>query len=203
MRLNEIVMNNAWRMRYCKSERAEKQEVNSALPYESRLSDNTLLLISHSISLRESLPLMCGFQKDCLRSRWNLNSETVIQSVRNVKKAAENVSEQLRVRITRHWRSSGLSSRRSTRRSNLTVIVRARCVPFALRRKDQRRPWRRGAPVWMLRSTPSPASWQTWRAARPTSRGAHRYDPSTPVYKYTLTASGAVTKHFYSSAVFE
>lgn len=68
--LNEIVMNNAWRMRYSKSKCAEKQEVNSALFYESCLGDNTSLLISHHISLREkSLLLMCGFQKDCLRSR--------------------------------------------------------------------------------------------------------------------------------------
>lgn len=78
--LDEIVMNNAWRMKYCKSKCAEKQEVNSALLYESRLSDNTLLLISHRISLREkSLLLMCGFQKDFLRSRWSMNSESVIQ----------------------------------------------------------------------------------------------------------------------------
>lgn len=51
--LDEIVMNNAWRMRYCKSKCAEKQEVNSALLYESCLSDNTLLLVSLRVSLRE------------------------------------------------------------------------------------------------------------------------------------------------------
>lgn len=38
--LNESVMNNTWRMRYCKSKCTEKQEVNSAVSYE-RLRDNT------------------------------------------------------------------------------------------------------------------------------------------------------------------
>lgn len=80
MLLDEIVLNNAWRLKYCKSKCAEKREVNSALHYESCLSDNASLLLSHSISLREkSLLLMCGFQKDCRRSRWNTNLETVIQ----------------------------------------------------------------------------------------------------------------------------
>lgn len=36
-------------MRYCKSKCAEKQEVNSALRYESCLSDNTPLLLSQSV----------------------------------------------------------------------------------------------------------------------------------------------------------
>lgn len=38
-------------MKYCKSKCAEKQEVNSALLYDTCLSDNTLLLISRRISL--------------------------------------------------------------------------------------------------------------------------------------------------------
>lgn len=62
--------------------------MNSAQRYESCLSDNASLLISHCVSLRgKSLLLMCGFQTDCLRSRWNMNLATVIQGVRSVKKS--------------------------------------------------------------------------------------------------------------------
>lgn len=57
---------------------------------------------------------------------------------------------------------------------------------FAHRWKNQRKPWRRGAPVWMPRSTPSPVSWRTWRAARPTSPGAHKYDVKQYIYSSKL-----------------
>lgn len=53
-----------------------------------------------------------------------------------------------------------------------------RCVTFAGRSAARGRPWRRGAPAWTLRSTPSPASWPTWRAARPTSRAPPKYVPT-------------------------
>lgn len=66
--LDEIQMNNAWRMKCCKSKCAEKQEVNSALLYEQTMRRFR----------GKSLLLMCGSQQDCLRSRWSTNPETVI-----------------------------------------------------------------------------------------------------------------------------
>ena len=175
IRLNETVMNNAWAMRFYKTKCTEKQEVNSALPYESCLWDNTLLLIPHVFSQREkSLLLMCGFQKDCLRSRWNTNSKTVIQSVRSVegKKRQERISPsgtESELLVNDDYRSSTLECNQ-TKPPALCIIYDAKCaccaagtiaVMFAHRWKAQRKPWRRDAPVWTLRSTPSPVSWQT------------------------------------------
>lgn len=110
--------------------------------------------------------------------------KTVIQSVRSVekkKKAGENVFQDDYLSLTlecNHTKRSYSLWCKST-----CCAAHTAYVMFAHRWKKQRKPWRRDAPVWTRRSTPSPVSWQTWRAARPTSPGAHKYDTkhsSTP-----------------------
>ena len=91
-------------MKYCKSKCAEMQEVNSALLYESCLSDNTLLLISHRISLSEVSAIDVWLSKALseVKVRHELRKCNPKCEEGKGNSSRASVSEQHRVRITPH-----------------------------------------------------------------------------------------------------